>query len=458
MSLNVLFITIDCLRVDHLSCYGYNKVTSPNIDQLAENSVVFKNAFSTGPGTRQSFPGIFTSTYPLMYGGYELLSNERTSFVEVLKKNQLDTGGFSSNIQISRFYNYHKGFNTFFDPLGGPFQTMKNRVKLQLKSVLNPKGRWFKIAASLYRTFFTPTGPYPDATKMTDKVLSWIGDCTSPFFGWVHYMDVHGPWMPPPTFQEKLLPNTLSKPEMQSLWTKITTNAEMTPLDLQNTLALYDAGIMYVDACLGTLFKKLDKDDLLKDTIIIITADHGEEFGEHGDFDHYPKLYDELLHVPLIISVPEHPRRTIDETVSLIDLAPTIVELVNLSPIHGWEGKTLVPLITGINQNWENRAVSEVSHEINQMRIDPTKRITSIRTNEWKFIVNEADETRELYQLSNDPGETINVYNEEPAVAKIFELKMKEHLSRYDSTFKIQPFHVTEDEDIKERLKKLGYL
>jgi arylsulfatase A-like enzyme len=245
---------------------------------------------------------------------------------------------------------------------------------------------------------------------------------------------------------------------MQSLWTKITTNAEMTPQDLQNTLALYDAGIMYVDACLGTLFQKLDKDDLLKDTIVILTADHGEEFGEHGDFDHYPKLYDELLHVPLIISVPELPRRTIDETVSLIDLAPTIVELLNLSPIHSWEGKSLVPLITGVTRNWENRAVSEVSHAINQMRIDPTKRITSIRTNEWKFIVNEADGSRELYQLINDPGETINVYREEPAVAKIFELKMKKHLSRYDSTIKIQPFHVTEDEDMKERLKKLGYL
>ena len=100
MSKNVLLITIDCLRVDHLSCYGYEKPTSPHIDALAEKSLIFHNAFSTGPCTRQSFPGLLTSTYPLMHGGYELLADERISIAEIMKKHRYHTGGFSSNIQL----------------------------------------------------------------------------------------------------------------------------------------------------------------------------------------------------------------------------------------------------------------------------------------------------------------------------------------------------------------------
>ncbi len=457
MSKNVLLITIDCLRVDHLGCYGYEKITSPHIDALAEKSLIFQNAFSTGPGTRQSFPGILTSTYPLMHGGYELLSDERTSIAQVLKKKQYDTGGFSSNIQLSRLYNYDKGFDTFFDPLGGKSDEIKARAKLKIKSLIKPGSYLFKTLATLYMRLTTKQVPYPDAIKMTDKVLTWIEKQSSNFFSWVHYMDVHGPWMPPQMFQEKNLSQALNKQQMQKLWTKINTNSKkISNEDLRNIIALYDAEIMFVDNLLGTIFQTLEDKGLLDDTMLIITADHGEEFREHGDFDHLPKLYDELIHVPLIIYDSDLESRRINSIVSLIDIAPTILDLLGFSPIDKWQGRSLLPLVGKSDESWTNEAYSEVSHEADKLRIDLNKRKTSIRTNEWKFILDEDAEKRELYNLNKDPEEHNNVYLAEENTAKILERKVKKHISRYDLQSTIQS--IEETADIKERLRKLGYL
>jgi arylsulfatase A-like enzyme len=263
--------------------------------------------------------------------------------------------------------------------------------------------------------------------------------------------------MPPQMFQEKILSQSLNKQQMQELWLKINTNSKkITNEDLHNIIALYDAEIMFVDNLLGTLFQMLKDTGILKDTILIITSDHGEEFKEHGDFDHLPKLYDELIHVPLIIYDADLESRRIDAVVSLIDIAPTILDLLEFDPIDKWQGRSLVPLVGKNEENWTDEAYSEVSHEAYKLRIELNKRKTSIRTNEWKFILDEDSDRRELYNLSKDPGEHNNVYLAEEKTAKILEHKVKKHISRYDLESPVR--RIEENEDVKERLRKLGYL
>jgi len=439
---NIILITIDCLRADHLSCFGYKKTLTPNIDKLAEGGVLFHNAFSNGPYTAMSFPSIFTSTYPLMYPHILendlFLSDERTSFVQILKKHGYKTAAFHSNPHLSAYFGYGKGFDVFKDHVlkdGIQPSNLTSKVKEKIKSKYSKNRRIYSILKKLYssrywfKLYFQRTRPYIGAHDINREALEWISKTRKNFFVWLHYMDLHVPYLPPQPFlshirsvwlQKKTIYKNKSKGSLQEVSTK----------DLKHLVNLYDRALSYVDYELGVFLECLKDFGIdVDNTFIIVTSDHGEEFMEHGDLGHLNKLYDELLHVPLIIANPSLPREKIDNQVGHIDLAPTIMDLVGLKKEPFFLGSSLVPYMKFPEKTEEKNIISEYWYK-NEIGY-------SLRTKGWKLIItfNKIGIKKELYDLNNDPREQINMAEYEEMITKKLVRYIKKHIAMEKKCF-----------------------
>jgi arylsulfatase A-like enzyme len=436
---NVILITVDCLRADHLGCMGYPKRTTPYLDALAAQGIVFTHAYSVGPVTPVSFLSLFTSTYPLMYEGYTTISDQRTTLAEVLTEHGYHTAAFHSNPYLSRYYRYERGFKTFHDSIN--FGTRKKSKTVALirkwKSVFNALKR-------VHRTFKGKEQPHATADEINTKALSWIQSCTDKFFVWVHYMDVHAPYIPP----EAYLVTPIKKREIDRLHeTLFHTPHNLSEREVKTVVDLYDAEIRYVDHAIKRLLDCIGE-ERLRNTLVIITSDHGDEFGEHGEFLHGPKLYDELIHVPLIMWNPGLSQATITEVVSLLDISPTILDFLNIKPPDGFQGDSLFP-VTDIKRSG---VISEVSHKKgHKVEFDPEERQISYRTLRWKYIYRE-NGLCELYDLENDPSETTNVIDQEGEKADGLRSQIEQHIDMEDTT-RVTAAH--EQLKIRQEIEKL---
>lgn len=463
---NVVLITIDSLRADHLSCLGYPKKTTPNLDKLAENGILFTQAFSNAPGTSTSFPSILSSTYPLQYGFSEYLSHRRVLISEVLKRNGYLTCAIHSNPYLSSYYGYNRGFDIFrdflFDSYGIQEKIELKRAKKykKIKIILGKQNYIYKVLRKFYRTGLRITrnrakkelgiqSKFATAELINKEIISYlekISNINQKFFIWIHYMDVHLPYLPPKKVFNLQKYLTCNRKEAEKLNEKIFKNIYEKKLKIENDelekiIELYDAEIMYVDESIRSILDELKKLNLLDSTLIIVTADHGDEFLEHGDIAHTPKLYDELLHVPLIFYAPELGKNIIiNDLISLIDLAPTILDILKIEKPKEWMGESLLPLIKGERKS-EKGVISEIFHN---------GRKTSYRTKKWKFIVDEEKNAYELYNLTKDPRELNNVAEIYPNIAEEFSLKIREHILMEERTRKEE-----EKDIIKERIRGL---
>ena len=461
---NVLLITIDSLRSDHLSCLGYNRKTTPNIDYIAQEGVLFTEAIANGTGTRTSFPSIMTSTYPLMYDGYKRISRSRITIAEVLKKNGYHTAAFHSNPYLSRYYGYDKGFDTFEDFFEFSFITNSKNINNTKEKIRNKIKKhkilykFFKYLKIPYRSYITYKNmlykgyiknelPYEEANIINKKAIYWLRDHPDNFFLWLHYMDVHHPWNPLPKCLEQVCSTHVGRLKRILLNTKILEHPEqVNENDLIILKDLYDGEIRYVDFEIQNFLDQLKEMDLYKNTLIVITADHGDEFLEHGDRLHGgPKIYDEVIHVPLIIVGPKLPKNVVIENpVSLLDLSPTIVDYLDIPKVENWIGNSLIPLINGSKHDNSQGVITECwTH-------NDKGRITSYRTKKWKYILDIENNRRELYNLQKDPKECNNLYKEEKEIAEEFESKIKQHIMEECNWLKKDEKRV-----IKERIRKL---
>lgn len=428
---NVMLITIDCLRADHMSCLGYVRKTTPNLDNFAKNGVLFTQAIANGSSTPASFPSILTSSYPLMYPDYPYISKFRTTIAEVLKENAYKTAGFHSNPYLSKHYDYNRGFEVFEDFLSS--QIDEKRISKGIKNIIRKNEILYAFAKKLYKPLLnverliTPISlPYQKASVINQKAISWLERNTSRFFIWLHYMDTHHPFVPPKQFCNSNI-YTINRAE----YILRKNPPRVTQTDLQNIINHYDGSIMYVDQALGDLFQELKRLDIFDNTFIIITADHGEEFKEHGGFSHIAKLYDELIHVPLVLRAPTLPANIkIDEPISLLDLAPTILDYLDLPDCRNFKGESLLPLIIEEENAWNEGVISETLTKDGKvtLSIEEGHRLISYRTKSWKYILNEETNKKELYNLKNNPQETKNLYDQEKEIAKKFEKKIAEHI------------------------------
>ena len=407
---NIILLTIDCLRGDHLSCLGYDKNITPNIDRLASDGILFTKTMSNGGNTFFSVPSFLTSTFP------PSCNKSLSTVAEILRNNGYKTVAFNPNpmtfvkVDNKKSIRIDKGFDRYEIMLSNVskiklaigFYRMR-LAKILLRKILYEKGMVFKLlygvydrSMKLFPWFFLPKEHLniPTADKLNEEAIKWIKNQKNSFFLWIHYMDVHEPYAPPSTRNKETLylvtkyrdfPNKLTKNEIEKLH------------------SLYEKQIEYTDRAIGSFLGSLKNIEGYEKNVTIITADHGDAFGEHGTLGHggeFPaNVYDEIIHVPLVIHGLEK-NVVINRQVQLLDLAPTICEIAIISPPFSFEGRSL------FDDN-ERKVISN------------SECAMSYRTEKYKIIINKSKAGRiEMYDLSKDPNEKNDIYdqNKENAV------------------------------------------
>lgn len=380
---NIILITVDSLRQDHLGCYGYSENTSENIDALADNGILYENAIANGPYTSPSFTSIFSSQYPLRYpeevmdlqevNPIHYFSSNRTSFVSKLQEIGFDTAGFvDENPYISSKYNFNRGFDTFNDFIDAENEGVSKYLteidtKIQQSSLQNPY-LFFKYNV-------LDNTPGQGATTITDHAISWLDDRTSdnPFFLWIHYMDPHSPW----------LPNGMMYKRWKWAFTRLryhNRHDDLSQSELNILSELYDKEIEIVDREVGRLMNHLKNNGKKDDTYVMLASDHGTGLGEYGKFGHTgPYLYQELLDVPLIIDGADLPDTNTDLPVQLMDIGPTIFDLLDINDTTNMRGASLVR---------EPIQKSENSRPILSERFSLGKHCISVRDNSVSYRIN----------------------------------------------------------------------
>jgi arylsulfatase A-like enzyme len=452
---NVLLVTIDSLRADHVGCYGYERETTPTIDALAADGLSF-DAFANSNWTRASFPSIITSTYPLEYGGFEYLSDDRTTVGQAFDAADYDTAAFHSNLWLSRDYNYDRGFDHFYDSKSNP--GLLSRLRTAAKLRLDHDSVLYNVLQWLYDTTEEKAGidvgqTYNDAETMTDEVIDWLDGAQEPFFAWVHYMDVHHPYVPHEDALDSLdIDLNLNRREAIQLRRKmLESTREITESERQQLLDLYDGEIRYTDEQIGRLVDAVEQRFDREETAYVVTSDHGEEFLEHGRFSHNHGMYDEVLKVPIVVNGADRVRGVEarghqSELVELLDVAPTCCALAGVSTPKSYRGRSLL----------EVAASREDATVFSQSLLETESKI-SARTQEWKFIWNRETEERELYDIETDPEESENLVSERTGLVEEFESRVEEHLNSLRDTDEALP-KVEMDNETEDRLKNLGYL
>jgi arylsulfatase A-like enzyme len=415
---NVILITIDTLRADHIGAYGYERNTSPNIDKLAQKGVLYEYAYAQAPWTMPSMSSMHTSYYPTQIKIKNIRSKIHDNLItlaEYLRDNFYKTSAVISNIVVSDIFGFDQGFDTFDQtPL---------RARDELTSHL-----------------------------VTDNAIEYIADNRDDkFFLWLHYMDPHSDYIHHPEIDyaqdyRGLLGKSLHSADLNKFRHSLDIE------DLEYIKDLYDEEISYTDMHIGRVLDSLDKYGLKENTVIIITADHGEEFLERTRFGHNKTVYQELIHVPLIIYVPSddptQPKKT-KSSVELRSIAKTIIDLCGLRNNH-FSGENL--LIIAEEENNDTYAFSQKPVGKNRH-----PKLEAISSGKWKLINDIQNDTYELYDLENDPGEEMNLFDTEGADKTV----IKELISKASAIEKESVVETVEvdfkEEDI-EKLKALGYI
>lgn len=306
---NIALLSVDALRADHCSHYEHERETTPTLDRLAAGGTWFPNAYSASPHTREAIPALLTGRYPdaCIDDGYALAGD---TIATLLAGSEYTTGAFHSNPYVSRGYGFARDFDAFDDDL----HLGQHKLFALVQRAFD----------KLRRRHYAP------ATEMNERSLAWLEGVDEPFFLWNHYMDPHGPYDPPDEYAREFFGDTTSTKRAQKLyWRAAVTDPEsITAAERQEMLDLYDGEIRYVDAQIGAFLDTLAERDLLEDTIVIVTADHGDAFGEHGYYGHPRQLDDELLEVPMVISGPDVPDTTVKAPVSTLDIVPSVLDAV----------------------------------------------------------------------------------------------------------------------------------
>lgn len=423
---SILLVTIDCLRSDHLGCGGYNKNTSPFIDQLSRNGFFFPEGICNGACTAASIYSLLTSRYPHEDGGFDIV-RAKTVIESLREKGYLTAAFIDSNPFLSARVGYARGFDCFFNPVYSFLPLRKNRgcekVRLFTEEVevwlarerLGPLSGVSRYLLSLYRAQKDnePLSPYLGGKKLNKIVLKWIEKQRGKFFVWIHYMDVHSPYRTSREYFEKVNKKECSRFSMEEVNIKLKSGnlMNMNEYDIQLIKDIYDAEIRYVDECVREVYEFIkEKTD---NFIFVLTADHGEEFFEHGKHHNKLQLYDEMLKVPIIIQAPGIKENKFGAQVELIDVAPTILDLVGFPPEISFMGKSLLSPMQKRRMIFTEANHYQIIKHPKKTFLKLSWRKTSIRFSEgnkkWKYIYDAKTSIEELYDLMNDPNERDNL-------------------------------------------------
>jgi arylsulfatase A-like enzyme len=401
---NVVLVIIDTLRADHLSVYGYERPTSPNIDQLAKQGVLFDDAISAASWTLPSHASMMTGTYAHVHHtdavGKELPS-KLVTLASVLDNNGHRTAAFSANTFLfTREQGFGQGFTHFGDFFQSPADALSQvRYIAGIDSFLIHH-HWLKN--------FLGRQTAPDINR---AALRWIDSSHRPFFLTLNYLDVHDPYVPPQPWRH-MFSSRMNPGGRIDIGENMIPN--LSRAQVQDEMDAYDGGVAYADHELGLLIAALSQRGLLSNTLLVVTSDHGEAFGSHGLLDHANALYFSLIHVPLVFRWPGHiPGGVrVSRPVSTKDIGATILALIHSRP-NDFPGESLAAL-------WDGKADSNSwplpISELAKMKISPSfpddyGALSSVVAPDLQLIV---DPRRGLllYDWKTDPKEVHNLYND----------------------------------------------
>ncbi|WP_136601235.1 sulfatase [Salinigranum halophilum] len=309
---HVILLSIDALRADHLGCHGYHRDTSPTVDRLSADGIRFSRAYSPSSHTREAVPALLSGQYPSVATTDRFRRNAQT-IGHLLQGTTARSAGIHSNPFVSEGFGFGDGFDHFDDDMlaGGHWLTA-----LAQRAVDKLRNRHYARAETV-------------TNRGIEFLQSQAIEGGRPTFTWLHYMDVHGPYEPPAEFRRKYVGDRVTDAEAAQLYKRAIAEPDsLTNREQQRLIDLYDAEIRYLDANIGRLLDELSRLGIRDETLIILTADHGEAFGEHGYYEHPRFLPHELTHVPLIATgAGVRPRKAIRAPVSTLDVAPTVAEV-----------------------------------------------------------------------------------------------------------------------------------
>jgi len=467
---NVLLVTVDSLRADALGTYGDHHHT-PVFDSLAERGAVFERAFATGNWTPFSFPSILGSR-PVFADSSELGIDPATALATVLSDAGVSTGGFNAaNGFLTPHWDYDAGFDEFESFVTSVGSDLYSRYLATHPTV----EAWLKLLTSPARRLRarlsgdTDDRPFVDASSMfavEDAATSFIDTAAEPFFCWVHYMDAHTPYVPAPRYIRDVSSDTLGTHRMLFAHTRTGLGWDVGERTLEDLRTLYQAGVRQVDASVGRLLATLSANDLADETAVIVTGDHGEEFQEHGHLAHYPKLYDELVRVPLLVDVPGADATRVDRQVGLDAVPPTVTDLLGVDSHPRWTGDSLEPTVVADEAPPDEPVVSitvrddEVTTQPIPRSLDDGDLLVSVRDADWTYIENVDQGTTELYHRPTDSTQqtdlSVDPSQEERRVLRRFEPVARAHAE----TLRDRNSERRDDEvepEIGRRLEALGY-
>jgi arylsulfatase A-like enzyme len=435
----VLLISIDTCRADHLSLYGYQRETSPTLERLATDGVVFDQAFVQVTDTVPSHASLFTSRYPFVHGTANgvALRDEFVTLAEVLGQNGLGTAAFVSGYTMTAAESgLDQGFQTYDDELtrlGGPTARLPNERP---------------------------------AEQTAERALAWLEQhAAEPFFLFVHFFDPHGAYQPPEPYDRMF---EIETPEPFLLpMSRIPPYARIgEETDANVYISRYDGEIRYVDDQIARLVDALERHGVLDDTLIVVIADHGESLTEHGFFfAHGWRLFEPSMHVPLVFRYPAGlPRgHRVDGIAQSIDVMPTLLELLGIDAPAEVDGVSLIPLIHGREPMLNPYALAKTTKALTYLNLELDRNLHdhyAIRTREWKYLHGEDGLTFALFDLVSDPGEALNIAPNE--VARVTELRqlllhvLETH--QVDPSEFLQPLEDDDRRRLEERLRSLGYI
>lgn len=397
---NVLLITLDTTRADHIGAYGYARARTPNLDQLARESALFEHCITPTAYTLPSHSSIMTALYPPAHGvrlnGDAALSDTQTTLAERLTSRGYRTGAFVGAFVLDGRWGISQGFQHYDDKFNiGPDQ------KLDLARVQRP------------------------ANAVADAALQWLEqDTAKPFFAWLHMYDAHTPYEPPEPYR--------------------------TQFQSGGPTGMYDGEIAFADSQVGRVLEWLARKNLRKNTIVVITADHGEGLGSHGEVEHGYYVYDYAVRVPLIVAVPGMSPARVRSQVRTVDLAPTILEIIGGDALQNVDGRSLLPLLNGEEESARLAYSESVATKLQYGWAG----LYSLRTNDHKYI--EAPRA-ELYELAKDPGETRNEFENQRRV--VVALRRDLTAIREEASKRApKPQEANLDSETVSKLTALGYL
>ncbi len=424
-SQNIILVTVDSLRRDKLGCYGSKRGLTPNIDAFAGTCTLFDNAYSNGPNTPHAFPAILAARDALMAPELGLFHAPLT-LAEVLSDAGYTCVGINAaNPYLAGNLKYDRGFAEFYDFLSpGPGKTDHTPDNSNMSEIKSGIGKSFRsdvltIPTRKLEEYVVTEENIRNKQQLEQNLPDFISKilqqlAPGPFFLWIHFMDTHYPYVPSKNAQQQIGVKPFSLRETIALNQRVRENMPLSPGLLKRTLELYEASIFQLDRQFGELVNELQKKNLFSQSTIFFLADHGEEFMEHGDLQHKCKLYEELIHVPLLIKLPnQRVKKRVHHLSSLLQIPSTVVSSVGLDSPFVYRNLNLDIAVSGrtpivfAGASYLHQKMPPVDDHV--FKINSLPKVFCCRTDSVKLIYDTQENQCTLFDLFEDPSETINL-------------------------------------------------